>query len=299
MSQHRIAVLQTGPWSDPMKAAFLQGMRGAGYSEGRDLIIEWRNANGHYDEMPHLIAELVRRRVEVLIVDGTPATRAAKQTAPTLPIVMTTVSDPVGSHLVESLVHPGGNITGLTIMTTELTAKRLQLIKETIPGLTKVGVLWNRDMPFHPKMVEELKEAAPGLSIGLHLVGVRTSDEFGAAFATMRHAHVQALYLIPDGLFFDRRMMLIELASKARLPTIYWERDFTEEGGFISYGPSASDLTRRAAGYVDKILKGTKPGDLPIEQPNKFELVVNLKTAKALGITIPESILLRADEVIR
>jgi putative ABC transport system substrate-binding protein len=282
-----------------MIEAFRQGLRDAGYSEGRDVLIEWRNARGDYNAMPRLVTELVQRKIEVLVLDGTPATRAAKRAAPTLSIVMTTVSDPVGSGLVSSLVHPGGNITGLTIMTPELTAKRLQLLKETIPGVNKVGVLWNPEMPFHPKMIEELKAAAPVLSIELNLIAARTAQELTPAFSAIARAHDQALYIIPDGLFFDRRAVILNMAAKARLPAIYWEKDFAEEGGFMSYGPSASDLTRRAAGYVDKILKGAKPGDLPIEQPTKFELVVNAKTAHTLGIIIPESVMLRADDVIQ
>jgi putative ABC transport system substrate-binding protein len=184
-------------------------------------------------------------------------------------------------------------------MTTDLSAKRLQLLKEAIPQLTRVAVLWNPDTPYHPKVVEEIKAVAPSLSIELSFVGARTSEEIGPAFSAFRRAHAQALYVIIDPYFFNHRMTLLALASKARLPVIYGEKNFADAGALMSYGPNFGDMFRRAAGYVDKIFKGAKPGDLPIEQPTKFELVVNLKTAKALGITIPQSILLQADEVIR
>ena len=212
---------------------------------------------------------------------------------------MATVADPVGSGLVANLAHPGQNITGLSLMATELGVKRLQLLKETIPRLARVAVLRNPDNPSHTRVVEDLEEVAPSLSIELHVVGARTSEEFGAAFSTVSRAHVQALLVLGDALFFANRMALLKLASKTRLPVIYGERYFADEGGLMSYGTNFADVFRRSAWYVDKILKGAKPGDLPVEQPTKFELVVNLKTAKTLGITFPESILLRADEVIR
>jgi putative ABC transport system substrate-binding protein len=298
-ASRRIGVLQTGSWSEEMVQAFRQGLRDAGYSEGRDVVIEWRYANGDYNQVPRLVADLVQTKVDVIVADSTPAAQAAKRATSTIPIVMGFVSDPIGSGLVASLGHPGGNVTGLTIMTTDLTAKRLQLLKEEIPRLTRVAVLWNPDTPFHPKVIEELKAAASSLLIELNFVSVRTPEEFGPAFSAMSRARAQALYVIADSLFFNHRTTLIKLASKGRLPAIYWQRNFPDESGLMSYGPNLGDQMRRSAGYVDKILKGAKPGDLPIEQPTQFELVVNLKTAKALGITIPESILLRADEVIR
>jgi putative ABC transport system substrate-binding protein len=245
-----------------------------------------------------LVADLVQRKVDVIVADSTVAARAAKRATSTIPIVMAVVADPVGSGLVASLAHPGGNATGLSVMLIELSAKRLQLLKETIPRLTRVAVLWNPDTPYHPKAIEDLKAAAPALSIELSFMGVRTPEEFGPAFSAVSRAHAQALYVIDDPVFFTHRMTLLKLASKGRLPAIYGQKEFTEEGGLMSYGTDFGDLFRRSAGYVDKILKGAKPGDLPIEQPTKFELVVNLKTAKALGITIPQSISQRADEVI-
>ena len=212
---------------------------------------------------------------------------------------MADVADPLGSGLVTSLAHPGGNVTGLSTMMIELSAKRLQLLKEAIPRVVRVAVLSNPDTPYVPKMIEELKAAGPSLSIELKFVDVRTPEEFSSVFSAVSRAHVQALYVIDDVLFISHRPALLKLVSKARVPAIYSSREFADEGGMMSYGANWADLFRRSAGYVDKILRGAKPGDLPIEQPTKFDLVVNLKTAKALGITIPDSILLRADEVIK
>jgi len=279
--------------------AFRQGLRDAGYAEGRDVVIEWRSSSGDYTKAPQLVADLVEHKVDVIVAESTVAIRAAKQATSTIPIVMALSGDPVGSGLVTNLAHPGGNVTGFSPMTVELGAKKLQLLKETIPRLTRVVVLWNPDTPWHAKVIEELKAAAPSMSIDLSFVGVRTPAEFDSAFSTASRAHAQALYVIEGPFFFTHRSTHLKLASKARLPAIYSERQFAVAGGLMSYGANNADLFRRSAGYVDKILKGAKPGDLPIEQPTKFELIVNLKTAKALGITIPESILLRADEVIR
>ena len=296
----RIGVLLVGPSPESKEAqAFRQGLRDAGYAEGRDVVIEWRSAAGDYARIPALAAELVQSKVDVVVVNGTPATRAAKHATSTIPIVMVLVADPVGSGLVANLAHPGENITGLSMMAIELIAKRLQLLKETIPRLTRVAVIGNPDNPLQPKMVEDLKAGAPSLAIELKFVGARTPEQFHPAFSALSQAHAQALYVIGDPFFFAHRTTLLKLVSKARLPCIYAERNFVDEGGLMSYGPNLGDEFRRSAGYVDKILKGAKPGDLPIEQPTKFELVVNLKTAKALGITIPESILLQVDEVIR
>jgi putative ABC transport system substrate-binding protein len=299
-SPRRIGVLLviSSPESKDVQQ-FRQGLLDAGYSEGRDVVIEWRAANGDYNRAPELAADLVQSKVDVIVVETTRAAQAVKGATSTIPIIMAIVSDPVGSGVVTSLAHPGGNVTGLSMMQTELYAKRLQLLKEAIPRLTRVAVLWNLDAPWYTKTVEELKAVAPSLSIELNVVGARTPQELSAAFSAVNRAHAQALLVVGGSPFWNHRATLVKLASKARLPVIYWAREFTDEGGLMSYGPSYGDLFRRSAGYVDKILKGAKPGDLPIEQPTKFELVVNLKTAKALGITIPESILLRADEVIR
>jgi putative tryptophan/tyrosine transport system substrate-binding protein len=294
-SPRRIGVLLVA-WlpEETVPQAFRQGLADAGYSEGRDVVIEWRSAKGNYDRVPELVADLVRRKVDVMVVDGTPTAQAAKRATATIPIVMTLVADPVGSGLVASLKHPGGNVTGLSLMLPDLSAKRLQLLKETVPGLSRVAVLWNPDN-YSPKVIEELKAAAPSLSIELNFVSARTPEEFGPVFSAMSRAHSQAVYLVENGFFFAHRATLLKLATSARLPIIYGEKHF----GLISYGANWDDYFRRSAWYVDRILKGAKPADLPIEQPTKLELVINLKTAKALGITIPESILLRADEVIR
>lgn len=298
-SPRRIGVLTVGfsPGSKQGQA-FRQGLRDAGYAEGRDVVIEWRFASGNYDRIPELAANLVQSEVEVIVVGSTVAAQTIKRATSTIPIVVA-LFDPVAAGLVTNLALPGGNITGLSSMMTEISAKRLQLLKETIPRLTRVAVLWNPDNPSHTKAAEDLKAAAPSLSIQLNFILARTPEEISPAFSAVSRAHAQALYAIDAPFFFIHRMTFLKLASKARLPTIYGSRTFADEGGLMSYGANYSDQMRRAAGYVDKILRGAKPGDLPIEQPTKFELVVNLKTAKALGITIPQSILLRADEVIR
>jgi putative ABC transport system substrate-binding protein len=246
-----------------------------------------------------VVADLVQRKVDVIVSDSTIGTRDLKRATSTIPIVMATVADPLGSGFVTSLAHPGGNVTGLSTMMTELSAKRLQLLKEAIPRVVRVAVFSNPETPYVRKVVEELNAVAPSLLIELKFVAVRTPEEFSPAFLAVSRAHAQALCVIDDRLFSTHRMTLLKLASKARLPVIYSSRDFVDEGGLMSYGANWADLFRRSAGYVDKILKGAKPADLPIAQPTQFLLVVNLKTAKALGITIPESILLRADEVIR
>jgi putative ABC transport system substrate-binding protein len=283
---------------DTLPQQFRRGLLEAGYSEGHDVVIEWRSANGDFARVPELAADLVQSKVDVIVVETTPGAQAVKRATSTIPVVMTIVSDPVGSGLVASLAHPGGNITGLAGMVTDLTAKRLQLLNEAIPRLTRVAVLWNPDTPSHPKVIQELKAVAPSLAVELSFVELRTPEELSAAFSTVSRAHARALYVIDDAFFAKHRNRILELAAKGRLP-VFGDRAFADAGALMSYGPNFGDLYHRAAGYVDKILKGAKPADLPIEQPTKFEFVVNLKTAKALGLTIPESILLRADEVIR
>jgi putative ABC transport system substrate-binding protein len=278
---------------------FRQGLLDAGYFEGRDVSIEWRYANGDYARMPELVAGLIQSKVEVIVVDSSKAALEAKRGTSTIPIVMAIVSDPLGSGLVTNLAHPDRNVTGLSLMMADLGAKRLQLLKEAVPRLARVAVLWNPDTPIHTKLVQNLKAAALSLSIELVVVSARTPEELDAAFSTASRAHARALYVVPDAFFFSHRTTICKLASKTRLPGIYGARGFADEGGLMSYGPNFGDMFRRTAGYVDKILKGAKPGDLPIEQPKKFEFVVNLKAAKALGLTIPESVLLQADEVIR
>jgi putative ABC transport system substrate-binding protein len=296
----RIGILAVSFSAESKEAQqFRQGLTNAGYTEGRDVVIEWRNANGDLDRIPGLVADLLHSRVDVILVETTPAALAAKRATSGVPIVMALVADPVGSGLVTNLAHPGGNVTGLSTMKTALTTKLLELLKETIPRLARISVLWNPDTPWHATVVEALKSAAPKFSIGLNFVSVRTPEQLGSAFSSIGRANAQALYLIEAPIFLTHRAMLLKLLSKARVPMIESERRFVDAGGLISFGTNVGDFYLRSAWYVDKILKGAKPGDLPIEQPTKFELVVNLKTAKALGLKIPESILARADEVIR
>jgi putative ABC transport system substrate-binding protein len=299
-SQRRIGVLFVllSPAGKEAQA-FRQGLRDAGYVEGRDVVIEWRSADGDYARIPRLAADLVERKVDVIVADTTAATRAAQGATSTIPIVMAIVADPVGDGLVANLSQPGGNVTGLSIMLAELSAKRLQLLKEAMPSLTRVVVLWNPPTPYHSKAVENLKAVAPSLGIELSLVSARTPEEIGPAFEAVKGAHAQALYVVDSPPFFTHRTTLLKLAANARLAVISGERPYADEGGLLSYGPSYEDQLRRSAEYVDKILKGRKPGRLPIEQPTKFELVINMKAAKALGLTIPQSVLLRADEVIQ
>ena len=282
-----------------MAQALREGLREAGYAEEKDVVIEWRTASGDYARLPALAADLVERKVEVIVVAGTVAAQAVKRATSTIPIVIVNVADPVGSGLVTDLAHPGRNVTGFSNMVAELSAKRLQLLKEAIPRLTRMAVLRNPDTPWQTRVIDELRAPAAALSIEVSVVDVRTPEDFGAAFTAARRAHAHAVYVLDGPLFNYHRAMLVKQATKARFPAIYGAREFPEEGGLMSYGANSVDLFRRSAGYVDKILKGAKPSDLPIEQPTQFELVVNLKTAKALGLAIPESILLRADEVIR
>ena len=278
---------------------FQRGLQEAGYVEGRDVVIEWRFASGDYDQVRAFVADLIQRKVDVIVVDATVTTKLLKESTSTIPIVMAVVADPLGSGLVASLGRPGRNITGLSMMVPELSAKGLQLLKETVPRLTRVGVLWNPATPYHPKMIQELKAAAPSLSIQLSFVSVRTPKEFDSMPSAISRVRAQALYVINDPMFDTHTATISKLALKTRLPAIYGEKIFAQHGGLMSYGPSYGDLFRRSAGYVSKILKGAKPGDLPIEQPMKFELAINLKAAKALGITVPYSVLVQADVVTR
>jgi len=287
---------------DPLIGALRQGLRDLGYVEGTNINIEFRTALGHADRLPGLAEELVKLKVDVIFAAATPAIEAVKRATSTIPIVMALGGDPVAAGLVASLAKPGGNVTGLSSMSAELNAKVLQLLKETTPRLSRVAVLWSPDTPLSPvqkKLAEDLKSAAPALSIELGFVQAGKPEGFDAAFAAASRARVQAMFVADGPLLYSQRAVIAQLAAKARLPAIYRTRVFADAGGLMSYGASWLDQVRQAAGYVDKILKGAKAADLPIEQPTKFELVVNLKTAKALGITIPQSILLRADEVIR
>jgi len=299
-SPRRIGVLLVA-WhpTDKQPQQLHAGLHEAGYVEGRDIVFEWRFADGHYDRAPSLAAELVQQKVDVIVVESTIAAQAAKRATSTIPIVMAIVADPVGSGLVDTLAHPGGNLTGLSLMGLDLSAKRLQLLKEAIPRLTRVAVLWNPATPFHAKAVRDITAAAGALSLNVTLVAAQGPADLSLALAAAKRAHAQALYVVEDPVITLHRKRLLELTAKAAIPSVYSLRDFPEEGGFISYGADLSDMFRRSAQFVDRILKGAKPSELPIEQPTKFELVVNLRTAKTLGVVVPESILLQADEVIR
>lgn len=278
---------------------FEEGLAAAGYVQGTDILIEWRTANGDYNRAAELAADHVRAKVDVIVVESTPLAQAAKRATSTIPIVLVIVSDPVGSELVANLAHPGGNVTGLSLMGTELHIKRLELLKEAFPRTTRVAVLWNPETRWQAKQVEYLRSTASSLNIELTVIGARTASELNAAFERVTREHSQGLLVIGGSPFWNQRTKLVKLAEQAKLPAMYYAREFADEGGLMSYGANYGDLYRRASGFVDRIFKGAKPGDLPIEQPTKFELVVNLRAAKAIGISIPESILLRADEVIR
>jgi ABC-type uncharacterized transport system substrate-binding protein len=243
------------------------------------------------------VEELVRLPVDVLVVDGTIAIRPAQHATTTIPIVMV-AADPVGAGLVASLARPGGNSTGLSMMIPDLSGKRLELLKKAVPHLSRVAALWHQDAPVGPYL-QETQAAAQALGLQLQALAVRSPDEFDQAFAEMTRAHADALVLMPSGLFFSHHTQLAALAVQHRLPAMFMEREFVEAGGLMAYGPSLADLSRRAATYVHKILQGAKPADLPVEQPTKFELTINLKTAKALGLTIPSAILFQADEVMK
>ncbi len=285
-----------------MLEAFRQGLRERGYVEGQNIVIEYRSADGKIERFARLATELVRLKVDLIVAGNTPMARAAQQATTTIPIVAGAMGDPVGDGLVASLSRPGGNITGLTFLGPELVPKRLGLLKEAIPRISRVAALW------HPgafgerttqDMLKETDAAARSLGVHLQLVEVRGPNELDRAFSTMTKERGEALMMFPSTMLFNERRRIVDLAAKSRLPAMYPARQFVELGGLISYGASLTDLTRRAAIYVDKILKGAKPADLPVEQPSKFELVINLKTAKALGLTIPPSLLGRADEVIQ
>jgi ABC-type uncharacterized transport system substrate-binding protein len=289
----------TTPGRDPFVEAFLEGMRALGYAEGQHFVLESRGAAGQYERFPALAAELVRLPVDVLMVPNTSAALAAKQATNTIPIVMIGMGDPVGTGLVASLAWPGGNITGLAILQPELIGKQLEFLKAVLPTVSRVAVLWNPTNPSHALDVRAAEVAAQALGVQLHRVEARGPDAFDSAFAAMTSAHAGALLVLGDTMFREHRGRLAELAATSRLPTMHNSRPYEEAGGLLSYGVSLEDSWRRAATYVDKILKGAKPADLPVEQPMKFELVINLKTAEALGLTIPPTLLFQADKVIR
>ena len=285
--------------ASPFAEAFRQGLRELGYVEGKSIVIEYRHAEGKYDRLPSLAAELVRLNVDIIVTASTQAAQAGQQATRSIPIVMTVVSDPVESGLVSSLARPGGNVTGLSLMHPELSGKRLELLKEVIPKLSRVAVLSNLSNPIIPPLLRETEAAARALGVQLQVVEVRGPTEFDSAFGAMTRDRAGALVVLPDGIFQNERRRIAALAAKSRLPAIYAWREAVDAGGLMAYGASVPDIFRRAAVYVDKILKGTKPADLPVEQPTKFEFLVNLKTAKQIGVTIPPNVLARADKLIK
>jgi putative ABC transport system substrate-binding protein len=278
---------------------FRQGLRDLGYEEGRNITIEYRWAEGNYERLPGLIAELVALNLDVMVTAGTPAALAVKKAAISVPLVVAAFGDPVGTGVVPSLAHPAGNITGLSAMAPELEGKRLQLLGEVVPKLSHVAVMWNPlNAVFQEISIRQLNDAGEALQIKVQPVAVRVAEDLDAAFATLVKDKPQALIILADRIFLHNRARLIDFATRNRLPGVYAYRELVEAGGLMSYGPSYEDMHRRAATYVDKILKGAKPADLPIEQPTRFNLVINRTAAQALGLTIPPLILARADEVI-
>ena len=275
--------------------AFRQALRELGYVEGQSIRFEARWAQGRSDRLPGLAAELVGLRVDVIVTGGGEAARAAKQATATIPIVMTTGSDPVKLGIVESLARPGGNVTGVSSISSDLMAKRVELLRELLPKVTRVAILWD-ETPQSGISVQELEPAARRLGIGIHTVGVRGSNDFARAFSEA--ARSRAVILVASSFMFTERKRIADLALKHRLPTALGAREYVEAGGLFSYAVSFPDQFRRAAWYVDRILRGARPADLPVEQPTTFELVINLKTAKALGLTVPRSLLQRANQVI-
>jgi putative ABC transport system substrate-binding protein len=299
----RIGYLGNNPAASPhLREAFLQGLRDLAYVEGRSLVIEYRDAEGKPERLPALAAELVALKVDVIVAPNTPAALAATQATRTLPIVFIGAGDPVTSRLVTSLARPGGNVTGLSVLSTELVGKWLELLKQAVPGVSRVAHLWQpggMDERTDRDMQKGAEVAAQVLGVRLQFVEARGPADFERAFSDMTRARAGALTVRPAPMFISERRRLVDLAAKNRLPAVYAWREFVDAGGLMAYGPNLADLYRRAATYVDKILKGAKPADLPVEQPTKFELVINVKTAKALGLKVPQSLLGRADEVIQ
>jgi putative ABC transport system substrate-binding protein len=297
---HRIGFLgnSTAVLETNLIAPFRDGLRALGYDEGRNVEIVFRWAEGKYDRFPALVDELVADKVDVLVTAGTPATQAVKRATAVVPLVMIAVGDPVGTGIVSSLARPDGNITGLSSIAPDLEGKRLELLREIVPQLSRVTYFLNPTNAFHTVSVHQAIAAAQTLNISLQPLEVRKSEDLDPAFATITKEKPDALLILADRVFLHNRQSLMDFATQQKLPSVNAYRELVEAGGLMSYGPSYEDMHRRAAIYVDKILKGAKPGDLPIEQPTKFNLLVNLKAAKALGVVVPPTLLARADEVL-
>ena len=283
----------------PFSEALRQGLREVGYVEGYNLIVEERWADGSLERLPALASELARGKVDVIVAASTPAVQAARQETRTIPIVMTLISDPVESGIAASLGRPGGNVTGLSLMHPELSGKRVALLKEVNPRITRVAAFWSASTPSYPIVLRGTETAARSLGMQVQPIEVRGPGGLDSAFAALLREQVNALVVLPDPMFRNQHKRIIELAAQQRLPTMYWSRELVDAGGLMSYGASIPDIHRRAAVFVDKILKGARPGELPVEQPTKFELVINLKAAKQIGLTLPPHVLARADRVIK
>ena len=278
--------------------AFREGLREHGYEEGRNIVIEYRWADGKYERFPALVAELIAAKVEVIVTAGTPAALAMKKATTTVPLVMVAVGDPVGTGLVPSLARPGANLTGLSSVAPDLEGKRLQLLREVVPTLSHVAMFINSLNPFHVSSMRQARAAAQTMGIKLQLHDIRKSEDLDDAFAAIRKERPDAVLILADRVFLHNRERMIDFTKEQRLPNVNAYKELVEVGGLMSYGPSYEDMHKRAAIYVDKILKGAKPADLPIEQPSKFTFIVNLKAAKALGVTVPSQLLGLADELI-
>src|SRR5262245_52865011 len=295
----RIGCLYATSLSSTRIKAFRQGLRELGYVDGENIIIEWRSVEGEYDRLPRVAAELVRLKVDIIITGGAPAVRAAKEATVTIPIVMTQVGDPVGSGFVASLARPGGNITGLSTLAPELSGKRLELLKEIVPKLSRVAIFATSTNPDTAQASKEIELAAAALKVQLQHLDVLSPKNIEPAFRAARKGRAEAGLFLVAGPVAGTGTHVVELALKSRLPVIYSGGGLVEAGGLMSYGVNQYDLDRRTATYVDKILKGAKPADLPVEQPTQFEFIINLKAAKQIGLTIPPNVLARADKVIK
>ena len=279
--------------------AFRQGLRELGYTEGKNIEIEYRWAEGNFDRLPELAAELVRLKVDIIVSAGPQPTRASKRATATVPIVMAQDNDPVGNRFILSLARPGGNITGLSTLYPEISGKQLELLKEIVPRLSHLAVFGNSTQPGNPQSLKQVELAAGALSVQLQYVDVQGLKDIETAFRAASKGHADAAIVLSSPAIFSQRKRFAHIAVKNRLPVVYAQPEFVEDGGLMTYGPSITDLFRRAATYVDKILKGAKPADLPVEQPTKFEFIINLKAAKQIDLTIPPNVLARADKVIK
>jgi ABC-type uncharacterized transport system substrate-binding protein len=296
--RYTIGYLSAGSANFPLIAVFSDALRELGWVEGKNLVFEYRYAENRPERLPELAAELVGLKVDVIATGGTLAPQVAKRVTTTIPIVMAAAGDPLGSGLIDSLARPGGNVTGMSLMAPDLGGKRLELLKELLPKVSRVAVLWNATNPYSALVFRETQAAARILRIAVQSLDVGRPADFDGAFESVRRQRPDALITVEDPLTIGHRTRIAEFAAGQNLPSLHGVREFAEAGGLMSYGASLADLFRRAAGYVDKILGGAKPADLPVQQPTKFELVINLKTAKALGLTMPDTLLARADEVI-